>query len=103
MKVDRREGREPRRRSTWVAPVSERKRETAVVDRAASSAGTGETGGGGGGVLGVDTYHGIAATWPWTERGLVKKIGAVEGAAAKLDVELVLTDAVDDPVEAHVD
>ena len=35
--------------------------------------------------------------------GFGKKIGAVEGAAAKLDVELVLTDAVDDPVEAHVD
>jgi hypothetical protein len=89
VKVDRREGRELRQRSTWVAPVSERKNETAVVDRAAPSAGAGGTGGGGGGILGVDTNQGTAATWPWTERGFVKK--------------LVLADAVDDPVEAHVD
>ena len=57
VKVDRREGREPRRRSTWVAPVSERKRESAVVERAALMSGTVGTGGGDGGVSGVDTYR----------------------------------------------
>jgi hypothetical protein len=35
--------------------------------------------------------------------GFCKEIGTTEGAAAELDVELVLADAVDDPVEAHVD
>jgi hypothetical protein len=35
--------------------------------------------------------------------GFCKEIGTIKGAAAELDVELVLADAVDDPVEAHVD
>jgi hypothetical protein len=50
--IDRREGREPRQRSTWVAPVSERKREAAVEERAAVTSGAGGTGVGGGGVSG---------------------------------------------------
>ena len=35
-------------------------------------------------------------------QGFCEKIGSIEGAAAELDVELVLADAVDDPTEAHV-
>ena len=105
VKIDRREGREPRRRSTWITPVSERKREAAaaVEERAAVTSGAGGTGVGGGGVSGLgggergwfvghggvfgrgvvsaamsvsaawDTYHGMAATWPWANRGFVKK------------------------------
>jgi len=36
-------------------------------------------------------------------QGFCKKIGSIKGAAAELDVELVLADAVDDPIETHVD
>ena len=82
--------------------MSERKRETAVADRAASISGAGGAGVGGGGVSGLggggrgwffghgsvvgrgvvseatsaaadwDANQGMAATWPWTERGFVK-------------------------------
>ena len=36
-------------------------------------------------------------------QGFCERIGSIEGAAAELDVELVLADAVDDPIETHVD
>ena len=75
-KVDRREGREPRRRSTWVAPVSERKRETAVVDRAASISGAGGAGVGGGGVSGLG---GGGRGWFGGHGGVVGR-GVVSGA-----------------------
>ena len=34
--------------------------------------------------------------------GFRETIGTIENAAAELDVELVLADAVDDPIEARV-
>jgi hypothetical protein len=34
--------------------------------------------------------------------GLCEKIGSIEGAAAELDVELVLADAADNPIETRV-
>jgi hypothetical protein len=58
---------------------------------------------GGGEIGGLGHIPGHGSYMALDRQGFCEEIGSIEDAAAELDVELVLSYAVDDPIEPHVD